>query len=214
MGSNKMKAFALLLLMLLMGIGQSNAQNWNEIFRQKKTQQKYLLEQIAALRIYTGYLKKGYELVSGGLSTIKDITNGEFGLHNAFISGLKKVSPVVKNNTKVAEIIQMQLVTSRAFNALKADPNLTLSNLAYIAEVRENVWQESLKDLEELLLVVTSGRMEMNDSKRINRLDQLYLSMVEKSAFAQHFCTEIQLLIRQREIDENAIGEIRRMYGN
>jgi len=213
MGSNNIKVFALLLLMLLMGIGEGYAQTWNEIFRQKKTQQKYLLEQLAALRIYTGYLKKGYELVNGGLNTIKDITNGEFGLHDAFISGLKKVSPLVKNNTKVAEIIQMQLATSRAFNALKADLNLTVSN-AYITEVRENLWQESLKDLEELLLVVTSGRMEMSDSERINRLDQLYLSMVEKSAFVQHFCTEIQSLIRQREIDENAIREIRRMYEN
>lgn len=197
-----------------MGIGEGYAQTWNEIFRQKKTQQKYLLEQIAALRVYTGYLKKGYDLVSGGLNTIKDITNGEFGLHDAFISGLKKVSPLVKNNTKVAEIIQIQLATSRAFNALKADPNLTVSNLAYIAEVRKNLWQESMKDLEELLFVVTSGRMEMSDSERINRLDQLYLSMVEKSAFVQHFCAEIQSLIRQREIDENAISEIRRMYEN
>ncbi|MCY1522131.1 hypothetical protein D9M68_569760 [compost metagenome] len=214
MASNNLKVFALSLLMLLMGIGEGYAQTWNEFFRQKKTQQKYLLEQLTALKLYTGYLKKGYELVSGGLSTIKDISNGEFGLHDAFISGLKKVSPVMKNNTKVTEIIQMQLATSRAFSALNADPNLTVSNLAYIAEVRENLWQESLKDLEELLLVVTSGRMEMSDSERINRLDLIYLSMVEKSAFVQHFCTEIQSMIRQREIEENAIKEIRSMYGN
>ena len=214
MGSNNFKVFALLLLMLLMVIGEGYAQTWNEIFRQKKTQQKYLLEQIAALKIYTDYLKKGYDLVSGGLTTIKDITNGEFGLHDAFISGLMKVSPVVKNNAKVAEIIQMQLAISRAFNGLKADPNLTLSNLAYIAKVRENLWEESLKDLEELLLVVTSGKMEMNDAERITRLDQIYMAMVEKSAFVHHFCSEVAMLISQRESEGISIKQLGRWYGN
>ena len=214
MGSSKLKAFALLLLILFMGIGQGYAQTWNEFFRQKKTQQKYLLEQIAALRIYAGYLKKGYDLVNGGLNTIKDITNGEFGLHDVFISGLKKVSPIVKNNAKVAEIIQMQLAMSRAFSALKADPNLTVSNLAYISEVRENLWEESLKDLEELLLVVTSGKMEMNDAERITRLDQIYMSMVEKSAFVHHFCSEVAMLISQRESEGISIKQLERWYEN
>lgn len=214
MGSNKLKAFALLLLVLFIGIKQGYAQTWNEFFRQKKTQQKYLLEQIAALKIYTDYLKKGYELVNGGLNTIKNITNGEFGLHDAFISGLKKVSPVVKNNAKVAEIIQMQLSINRAFNALKAAPNLTLSNLAYIAEVRENLWDDSLRDLEELLMVVTSGKMEMNDSERIMRLERIYQSMVDKSEFVQHFGGEIELLDGQREREKSVLNKLRRLYGN
>jgi len=214
MGSNSIRAFALVLLMLFVGSSQVYAQTWNEIFRQKKTQQKYLLQQIAALQVYTGYLKKGYDIASSGLSTIKDITNGEFGLHDVFISGLKKVSPVIKGNIKVAEIIQMQLAIGRAFKGITGNPGLTPSNQLYVSKVRENLWEESLKDLEELVLVITSGKVEMDDAERIRRLDLIYLSMGEKSAFVRHFCAEVEMLVGQRENEDLSIKQLGRWYGN
>ena len=49
------------------------AQTWAEWFRQKATQKKYLLQQIAALHVYSGYLSKGYSIAKDGLNTIKSI---------------------------------------------------------------------------------------------------------------------------------------------
>jgi hypothetical protein len=51
------KCFFLFALPLLF-VQVSTAQTWSEWFSQKKTQKKYLLEQVAALKIYAGYLKK------------------------------------------------------------------------------------------------------------------------------------------------------------
>ncbi len=75
------------------------AQTFSEWFRQKKTQQRYLLEQIAALRVYAGYVHKGYGIVSDGLQTVRDITNVEFNLHGFFISGVSGAA--TRNPTKV-----------------------------------------------------------------------------------------------------------------
>lgn len=212
MGSIKLKlAFAFAFCVL--GISNSYGQNWNEIFRQKKTQQKYLLQQIAALEVYAGYLKKGYEIVDGGLQTIRDFSNGEFSLHNAFISGLKKVSPAIRNDVRVVEIIEMQVNIGRAFSGIKANPNLSVSNQLYIQNVRENLWEESLKDLEELLMVVTSGKVEMSDDERIERLNKIYLSMQDKSAFTQNFISEISLYTRQKEMEKRSIEQSRNSYG-
>ena len=199
-------------LMIFAGMGNSYGQTFAEFFKQKKTQKKYLLEQIAALEMYTSYLKKGYEIASSGLQTIKDLSNGEFSLHNAFISGLKKVSPVIKNHTKVAEIIEMQIRIGKAFSAIKSNPHLSLSNQLYIQEVRENLWQESLKDLEELLMVITSGKVEMSDDQRIERLNKVYLSMLDKAAFAQNFITEISQFIRQKEMEKKSIELLKNHY--
>lgn len=212
MGSIKRKlAFALVLFLL--GFSNSYGQNWNEIFRQKKTQQKYLLQQIAALEVYAGYLKKGYEVVNGGLQTIKDFSNGEFNLHNAFISGLKKVSPAIRNDVRVIEIIEMQISIGRAFGGLKSNPNLSMSNQLYVQNVRENLWEESLKDLEELLMVITSGKVEMSDDERIERLNKVYFSMQDKSAFTQNFISEISLYTRQKEMEKRSIEQSRNSYG-
>ncbi|MFN0293468.1 hypothetical protein [Pedobacter helvus] len=210
---NRLKLVLVVCMVLFFCGATSYAQTFGEFFNQKKTQKRYLLEQIAALEVYTSYLKKGYEIASSGLETIRDFSNGEFGLHEAFISGLKKVSPAVKNNVKVAQIIEMQIRIGKGFWALKSNPNLSLSNQMYVQEVRDNLWEECMKDLEELLLVITSGKVEMPDDERLERLDKIYVSMSSKSAFVQHFASEVTTLIRQRELEKQTIEKLRRSDG-
>lgn len=207
------KVVAIGIVLTLAVVTDTFGQTFGEFFNQKKTQNRYLLEQIAALEVYTSYLKKGYEIANSGLQTIKDLSNGEFSLHDAFIGSLKKVSPAIRNNAKVAEIIAMQVSIGKAFNGIKSSSNLSLSNQLYIREVRENLWEESLTDLEELLLVIISGKIEMGDDERIKRLDKIYLSMQDKSAFTQYFCNEISLFVAQKELEKRSIEQLRNSYG-
>src|SRR5690606_38045577 len=89
-----MKKNALLLFMVsLMTVTTTWAQSptFNEWFRQKKTQRKYLVKQIAALKVYLEYLKKGYEIVDKGLTTIGEIKNGTFSLDKDYFNSLKAV---------------------------------------------------------------------------------------------------------------------------
>ncbi|RZJ76760.1 MAG: hypothetical protein EOO45_01100 [Flavobacterium sp.] len=189
------------------------AQTWAEIFSQNKTQRKYLLNQIAALQVYVGYAKKGYELVGSGIGTVKDITNGEFSLHNVFITGLKQVNPVIRNDVRVAEILVLQLGILKSFGSIKADQWLTADQLVYVAEVADGVIGECYHDLEELLLVITSGKLEMKDDERLDRLEEIYERMLDKSAFTQSFCSEAGLLIRQKQLDQVTLEKLRRYYG-
>ncbi len=64
-----MKTILLVIATVLL-FQSANAQTWDEWFKQKKTQKKYLVQQIAALRVYLDYLKKGYTVVHNGLNTI------------------------------------------------------------------------------------------------------------------------------------------------
>ena len=70
--------------MLFLAAGTVEAQTFSEWFRQKKTQKKYLLQQIAALQVYIGYAQKGYRIAKEGLTTIGGFTKGEFDLHSDF----------------------------------------------------------------------------------------------------------------------------------
>lgn len=213
MESSKVKVVLIAFLIGCFDFGNVYGQNWNEIFRQKKTQKKYLLQQIAALEVYTSYLKKGYEITGSGLQTIKDLSNGEFSLHNAFITGLKAVSPVIKNNVKVAEIIKIQIMIGKVFSGIRSDPNLSPASQLYIREVRDNLWEECLKNLEELLMIITSAKVEMSDDQRMERLDKIYRSMQDKSAFARSFADEVALFIRQKELEKKSIEQLSNSYG-
>jgi len=190
----------------------AKAQTFSEWFSQKKTQRKYLLNQIAALQVYIGYARKGYDIASSGLGMVRDITSSEFNLHNVFITGLKKVSPAIRNDARIAEIISLQVSIIKAFGSVKKSGVFSADQVIYLTEVLDGVTGECYNDLEELLVVITSGKMEMTDDQRLSRLDAIYERMLEKSAFAQKFCGDAALLIRQKETERNAVQNLRRYY--
>lgn len=196
------------LLLLISASGQ--AQTFAEWWSQKKTQKKYLIQQIAALQVYLGYAKKGYEIAGTGLSAMRDITSGEFKLHDLFITGLKKVSPIIRNDVRIAEIIAMQLAILKTFNGLAAGFNG--EHLEYIRDVKAGIVTGCLNDLEELYLVITSGKAEMSDDERIERLNRIYADMQDKSAFAQDFYNKAGLFLRLREAEQRSTDQLRRYY--
>lgn len=212
--NNVSKIAVLVCLLMAFTCQLTQAQTFGEFFNQKKTQKKYLLQQIAALQVYIGYARKGYDIANTGLQSIKDITNGEFGLHTAYITSLKAVSPVIRNNIKVAEIIETQLNITKAFGSIKSSDALSLSNQLYILDVREKVMDECGKDLEELLLVITSGKLEMSEKERIRRIDRIYSAITDKYGFTIDFVGQVMTLINQREHEQDLINRLRNSYEN
>jgi hypothetical protein len=201
----------LLLLFCSLSFNSVQAQNWNEIFRQNKTQQRYLLEQVAALKVYAGYLKKGYEITSSGLQTVEDLKNGEFNLHQTFMMSLKTVNPLIRKHAKVAEIVELQMVIHRLFNQF--DPkNPFLSNLGYVKMVKDNLLSACHKDLEELLLTITSGKLEMGDEERVKRIEKIHQAVEEKYVFTQSFLSQIQLLRAQKNQEIKSINQLKQAY--
>ncbi|RQO75604.1 hypothetical protein DBR43_09715 [Pedobacter sp. KBW06] len=188
--------------------GKAKAQSWAEWFKQKKTQKKYLLQQIAALQVYADYAYKGYQIVDSGLQTVKDITNGEFKLHNLFITSLKQVSPALRNDARVGEIIILQLAIIKAFGGIKGKHILGAEHLAYLTEVSGNVVAGCLDDLQQLLLTISSAKLEMTDDQRLQRLDRIYQSMLDRSAFAQSFCNNLAQFIRMRQNEQKETEEL------
>ncbi|RZM07667.1 MAG: hypothetical protein EOO88_51415 [Pedobacter sp.] len=197
MESNKFISRALGAMLLFLSCS-AKAQTWSEWFSQRKTQQKYLIEQVAALKLYAGYLKKGYEIGKSGLGFIKDASKGEFDLHGAFFNSLKSVSPVIKNNIKVAEMLQMQIEVSRTFATISKTPGFEEAHQAYIALVRAELLSDCLADLEDLLLIITSGKFELTDDERLLRIDELHQRMEDKRNFAFSFAGSVNRLRAER----------------
>ena len=207
-----MVGFMVLLIFTAAG-PKCSAQTWAEIFSQKKTQKKYLLNQIAALQVYISYAKKGYGVVSDGLDVVRDISSGEFDLHSAFISGLAKVNPVIAKDVRVAEIVEMQVGVLKSFSALRGSGLLTADQLGYVTEVADGVILNGYHDLSELLLVISSGKLELGDQERLIRLNEIYERMLDKSGFTLSFSAEVRALVRQKSMDKQSLEKLRRVYG-
>ena len=204
---------AVLILLFSMMATVANAQTWNEIFKQKETQKKYLLQQIAAMKMYASFLQKGYSIANKGITSIKQLSKGEFNLHQSFFTSLKMVNPAISGNPKIAQVIAWQLSISKDLLALSNRTKGSATDKSYIREVRLKVMKECEQDIEELLLVITSGELEMKDDERMNRLNKICESMKDKYQFTQSFSNQVKILSLQKEEEERNNGVSKKLYG-
>ena len=205
-------------ILLLSGFSLfAKAQNSEEWTQQKKTQKKYLLQQIAALQVYIGYAKKGYNVADKGLTTIRNIKNGDFNLHRDFFGALKQVNPKIKKYAKVADIIAYQVriikETKKTLEGIRETSQFTPDELDYCKIVFDNLLEDCLKSIDELFLLITSGELEMKDDERIKRIDAMYADMQNKYAFCSSFSEEMGLLSVQRVGEQIEINRSKILNG-
>ncbi|MEP7374584.1 MAG: hypothetical protein ABI675_14415 [Chitinophagaceae bacterium] len=190
-----------------------HAQTLEEWTKQKKTQKKYLLQQVAALKIYLDHARNGYEIVNKGLTTIGQIKTGEFNLHNDFFRSLEVANPHIKNSAKVADIISYQLniirLIKRTLEHTRESKEYNDKELEYCKAVFDQLLNDCLQTMDDLVSVLTS--FQMTDDERIKRVEQLHISMQEKYSFAASFSDDVILLSLQRIHDRVEIDYERKI---
>lgn len=189
-----------LILQILCLSGHS--QTWNEWFRQKKTQIKYYVEQIAALQVYIDLGQKGYGIYQDGLTVINNIKQGDFDLHSNYFIALSGIKPGVKNapaSTKIPSLRQMILRT--ATNIDKGD---------YPMRVRNELVKNNNTLYEQFLLLTQGNNYALDDAARIQRLETIYSEMTNQYLFIKDFVYENRVLDYQREHELNDIRFLRR----
>ncbi|WP_288878890.1 TerB family tellurite resistance protein [Pedobacter panaciterrae] len=156
-------------------------------------------------------MKKGYNILSGGYKTIKDLSQGNFSLHKTFLDGLMQVSPTVRNYRKVAGIIDYQIRIVQeyktAFNRFKAGGHFNPKELDYMAGVYDRLFKASLKNLDELAMVVTAAKLRMSDDERLAAIDRIYQNTGDKLRFLRNFNNSTSILSLQREKEQAAINQ-------
>lgn len=160
------------------------------------------VEKLAQLKKILSNMKKGYEIVSKGYNTIKDISKGNFNLHDAFLNALLQVSPTVKKYKRVADIISCQSKIVKeyrtAFNRFKASNLFNASETKYMEQVYNNLFNKSLQNINELAMVITAGKLRMSDDERIAAIDRIYDEITDKLVFLRSFNNEGNVLAVQR----------------
>jgi hypothetical protein len=183
-------------------ISHSVAQTAQEWTQQKSTQKKYLLQQIAALHTYISYAKKGYDIVNKGVTTIRNIKKGDFNLHRDFFDHLKNVNPKISRYAKVGDIIAYQIriikKTKEAIAGIGTTKQFTAQEIDYCVAVYNNLLIECGKTIDELMLIITDGQLEMKEDERLKRINALYADMQNKYAFASSFGEDMAILTMQR----------------
>jgi hypothetical protein len=175
------------------------------------------IEKLAQFRAILKDMKEGYEILTKGYNTVKDLTKGNFDLHKIFLDALLQVSPAVRNYKRVGDIIdcQVQIVQDcgRHRNKLQSSGLFAAEELNYFSGVYEKIFEESLRNLEELTDVLTAGKMRMSDEERLAAIDRIYMAMQDKMLFVRDFNSETAVLAVQRAKEARDVEAIRFLTG-
>jgi len=171
----------LLGVIMILGWQMLSAQTFGEWFRQKKTQTEYLVQQIAALQVYKGYLKAGYNVVSGGLHLIKDVREGEFDLHKKYFTDLEAPGDFVLYG---AEKIDLKALSEAVLSAYRSNVSLCRKTPSLSVEEKQSIidFCVALKNkcdmqITELEVLQSSGALKLTEFERNGRLEKVKLEL-------------------------------------
>lgn len=187
-------------------------------FGQVREAQQLLLnwEKLQQLEEILNNMYKGYQILDKGYTTIRNIAEGNYSIHQLFLDGLMAVNPAVRNYKRVPFIIEYQQLLlkeyKRAYNRFRRDPNFSPEEIGYLATVYSFLFDASLKNIDELLMIITASQLRMSDDERLQAIDRIFFDMEDKLIFLRTFNSNTQLLAIQRAKSQNDIKTIQQLY--
>jgi DNA repair ATPase RecN len=203
----------LIVLIMLVGLlfpSQAAAQS-------QEMQQLILnIEKLAQFKQILTDMKKGYQILNGGYNVVKDLSKGNFSLHETFLDALMQVSPTVRKYKRVGEIIHYQVLLVKeykaAFNRFRNSGNFNPEEIAYLEKVYSKLFKESIRNLDELTSVISANTLRMSDDERLAAIDKVYADMQDKLSFLRNFNNNTSVLGIQRTKERNEINAMRSIY--
>lgn len=175
------------------------------------------IEKLSQFRAILKDMKKGYEMLTGGYNTVKDLTQGNFTLHEKFLEDMLEVSPTVRDYKKVGKIVAIQItIVDKYKSAMSRFSSSGLFNqgeLSYLAHVYDKLFKESLRNLDELAMVLTSGEARMSDDERLETIDRIHSDMEDKLLFLNDFNSKGAILGLQRAKEKHDADALRLLSG-
>ena len=207
-----MKKMFFLFMVFAASILPNNAQ------AQREEIQQLLLNvaKLAQFKQILSDLKKGYEIVYKGYTTIKGLSEGNFKIHKTFLDALWQVSPAVRKYKRISDIIEYQILLVKeyknAYKRIQQDKHFTVQEMEYIANVYNNLFTQSLRNLDDLTIIITANKLRMSDDERLRAIDRTFRDMEDKLMFLREFNNSISILALQRAKEQNEVNTIRSIH--
>lgn len=201
----------LLGLLLLLCTLRSNAQS-------QELQQLLLnIEKLTQFKAILSDMKQGYEIYCQGYGMISNLSKGNFDLHNVYLTGLMAVSPAVRNNPRVRQIIGQQSSLLNAYQQysrlFRQSHSFDRNELKYIDQVYSELVRRSKADTEDLSSILTAGKLRMSDDDRLRAVDRIYTQSTEQLQFLKWFSRKAVALSLSRSRDLRETANLKQLYG-
>jgi len=151
------------------------------------------------------------------LTEISDWVEKQKDLYGDYFDELWKVKEVIEYYHRIEDIVDKQIKIvdeyESAFNLFKQDKHFTTDELDYMGKVYTGILDQSLKNLDQLFLVINSFSTQMSDEKRLEIITGAGEAMDENYDDLKMFNNQNAMLSLQRSNDLNEADVVRQLYG-
>lgn len=199
----------ILFFMLLPGMGYGQSVEMQQLVLN--------IEKLAQMKASYQAMVNGYRTLESGYRQVSDLAEGNFLLHKAYLDGLLAVSPSVKQYGRIQAMMKKhaKLIETYQFNLLQLQTSriLKASELQQFKTQAAALVQLSSSAIDEMIEVLTPGRMRMSDEERIsviNRLDQEVQALFTQ---LQGIASNYRRLSDQRLQKKSELHRMKLLYG-
>lgn len=177
---------------------------------------------IQRLQTRTIWLQNAQKVLENTMSKarLEDITGWvqkQKDLYQDYFDELWKVKDVLGYYHKIKEITEKEVALvnqyRRAWNGVTQDSHFSVDEIDYMGKVYTGIIEESVKNLDQVALVINSFVTQMSDQKRMQIIDEAAEAMQKNYNDLKAFTNENIRLSIQRSKDEHDVAVVRALYG-
>lgn len=151
------------------------------------------------------------------LTEISDWVQKQKDLYGNYFNELWQVKDAIEYYHRIEEITQTQIRIVKeyesAYNLFKQDDHFSPEEIDYMGKVYSGIINQSLKNLDQLFLVINSFSTQMADEKRMEIINSAGAAMDENYSDIKAFNSQNMMLSLQRSKDLNEVNVVKQLYG-
>ena len=151
------------------------------------------------------------------LTEISDWVEKQRAQYANYFDELWRIKAALAYYQKVKDIIEKQLQLVNEYKAawalFKQDKNFTVDELDYMQQVYNGMMDESIKNLDQLSLVINAFVTQMSDAKRMEIINEVDHNLDENLNDLREFNNQNKMMSLQRASEKGDIETVKKLYG-
>ncbi len=177
---------------------------------------------IQRLQNKTIWLQNAQKTLENNLSKLKldeisDWTERQKEQYRIYYEELAKVKSIISYYQRIRDITRKQLRMvdeyKRAWSLFQKDSHFTADELGYMGKVYAGILEESMRNVDQIALIIKSFSTQMNDAKRLEMIDAAAEQVDGNFDDLTLFNKQNMLLSLQRAKTQHDVDAVRKLYG-
>jgi hypothetical protein len=170
----------------------------------------------------TIWLQNAQKVLENSLSKLKlteiaDWTEKQKELYSKYYNELWEIKATIAYYKRIKDLTEKQVAIVDeyhwAWGLFSKDKHFTPEELEYMGTVYSGILEESVKNIDQILLVVNSFKTQMNDAKRLEIINAAADQMDTNYSDLKKFNTQNSLLSIQRAKSADEVLTLKELYG-